>query len=436
MKNVLFIAYYFPPMGGAGVQKSIKFVKYLKAYDYNPIVLTVKPVYARWIKDKSLIKEIPEGTIIYRTPTIDINWINKFLWGFKLNSVVSWLQTHIFIPDSEITWLLYAKIAISRIVTKHKIDIAYISGGPFSSMLLGPYLKKNYNVKYVLDFRDEWTNNPSRLDSSYPVISRIKDCCLEKAALSYCSGIIYTIPQIMKKNFESKYDFLRSIVFETITNGFDEEDFTGLNSFVDDQKAYLDIVYTGTFYDRRKPVIIWKAITELVNEKLIDLANIRITLIGKNKPEFVLGEYYNHKDIRSIVRLIQNLERTKALQYAYNSSLQLLYIAPGPNCKAELTGKIFDYLRTYRPILAIIPPDGVAAEIINQSKCGFVYDSSDIENVKKGICEVYNMWQNHVLNINPDIDYIAHFNRKLLTQKLASVFDRVLDESNASNLAK
>ena len=101
MRNVLFIAYYFPPMGGAGVQKSLKFVKYIISYNYNPIVLSVNPRYTRCVKDLSLVSEIPAETIIYRTPTLDWNWIFKLLWGFSMTGVVSWLQRNVLIPDPE-----------------------------------------------------------------------------------------------------------------------------------------------------------------------------------------------------------------------------------------------------------------------------------------------------------------------------------------------
>lgn len=427
MRNILFIAYYFPPLGGAGVQKSLKFVKYLRKCNYNPIVLTVNPMFTRWVKDYSLLKEIPSNTEVYRTPTIDMNWIYKLLWGLKLNKVVKWMQLNLFIPDSEITWLPFARASINKIMKKHKIDLAYITGGPFSAMLLGPYLLIKHKIKYVLDFRDEWTNNPTRLDSTYPSRLHIRELELEKDIIFNSSAIIYTIPKYMKENFESKYTFLNEKLSCIITNGYDDDDFNNVQ--INQQKIInkCHLVYTGTFYDRRQPTILWKAIHELGTENANVHNDLLIEIIGKNSKSFVLGGYVSNETICNIVRFHPNMERKRALNKLVSANALLLYIAPGKNSKAEMTGKLFDYLKVYKPIIAFVPPDGVAADIIRKSRTGYVYDSSNLEDVKKGWLHIYNLWKENKLSINPDMEYISQFDRKILTKKLASIFDQVLE---------
>jgi len=430
MKNVLFIAYYFPPMGGSGVQRSIKFAKYLNNFDFRPVVLTVNPVYARWVKDKTSLEDISRDTIIYRTPTIDLNWVFKFLWGLRLNKAVGWLLRNVLIPDAEITWLPFAKFKLKQIIKEHKIDIAYISGGPFSSMLLGPYLKKKHKIKYVVDFRDEWTNNLYRLDLKYPEHSITKEAGLESNVLNSCSGIVYAVPQYMKKNFESKYPFMRGKLFKEITNGYDDEDYTKKKRRINKKDNILNIVYTGTFYDRTKPLILWEALHDLSMDNLIDADNIHIDIVGKNTISFVMGHYLSNKTIMNMVNFVPHVGHNEVIHFLEQADLLLIYIAPGPNSNSLLTGKIFDYMRSCKPIFAIIPPKGAAAELVRKSKTGFVCDTSDIEDVKKGVLEVYNLWQNKQLITTPDKEYISQFERKKLTSDLADLFNQIISGSS------
>ncbi len=426
MKKILFIAYYFPPMAGAGVQKSLKFVKYLRDYDYEPIVLTVNPRWTRWLKDYTLLTELPAGLCIFRTPTLDWNWIFKLLWGLRLHRLVSWLQRHWLLPDPEKTWLPFAKKRLREIVKEHDIALTYISGSPFSSFCLGKFAQDRYGIPYVLDFRDEWTNNPTRLASDYPVASLIRETRLEETLLKECSGIVYTIPSYMRENFEQKYPFIKQKFYRIITNGYDESDFAGLG--VNDQSVtdHLRIVYTGTFYDHRNPDMIWKALQSLYETGVVNPSLIKFELIGKNTQSFVLGHSADSPLIRQTVEFKPNLSHQAALRELLSADVLLLFITPGKNAKAELTGKIFEYMRTYKPILAIIPPDGVAADILRQCRTAFISDSDDVGSIKEGISSLYSLWQENKLHVTPDVEFISKFNRKALTGFLADLFDEIL----------
>ncbi|MFO7660225.1 MAG: hypothetical protein R6V77_04870 [Candidatus Cloacimonadaceae bacterium] len=426
MKKVLFIAYYFPPMGGSGVQRSLKFVRYLSESGWQPVVLTVNHKFTRWPKDKSLVAEIPAEVKVYRSPTLDLNWLYKWMWGLRLHRLVEWLQLHWLIPDSEITWLPFAKKCIDKIVREHKIDLVYITGGPFSSMLLGPYASSKYNLKYLIDFRDEWTHNHTRLDRAYSASGRQKDRACESKVIEQCNGIIYAHPLFMKDNFESRYPFLNSRPSRIITNGFDETDFTDQPKHNNQNRNVFKIVYTGSFYDRRRPLVLLRAIRNLMSEKVINAGQISLEIYGKNTAAFVLGEFYNDDSIRNIVRFHPYTTHKNSLSVLQNADALLLYLSPGANSEPELPGKMFEYMRSYRPILAIVPPRGSAAELVSRSRTGFVFDSASETEVTDGLREVLNKWQQNALSIEPDLDYIKQFDRKNLTAKLAELFDKVL----------
>lgn len=423
----MFIAYYFPPMGGSGVQRSLKFVRYLPEFGWQPVVLTVHHKFTRWPKDKSLVKEIPADVQVYKAPTLDLNWLYKGMWGLRLHRLVEWLQLHWLIPDSEITWLPFAKKSIDKMVRKHKFDLVYITGGPFSSMLLGPYAYQNYKLKYVVDFRDEWTNNHTRLDRAYSVSARAKDRACENKVIEQCSGIIYAHPLFMKENFAGSYPFLKSRPNRIITNGFDETDFSDISKHNNQNSNVFKIVYTGSFYDRRRPLIMLRAIRNMLSEKVINAGEISLKIYGKNTPAFVLGEFNSDDSIRSIVKFHPYTSHKNSLSVLQNADALLLYLSPGANSEPELPGKMFEYMRSYRPILALVPPRGSAAELVRKSRTGFVFDSANETEVTDGLREVLIKWQQNALSIEPDFDYINQFERKNLTARLAELFDEVVD---------
>ncbi len=426
MKKVLFIAYYFPPLGGSGVQRSLKFARYLSEFGWQPVVLTVAHNLTRWPKDRSLIKEIPTDVQVHRAPTLDLNWLYKAMWGLRLHKLVEWLQLHWLIPDSEITWLPFARKCIDKIVSEHKIDLVYITGGPFSSMLLGPYVSEKYNLPYVVDFRDEWVNNHTRLDRAYTSSARQKDQNCEKAVIERCSGIIYAHPMFMKENFESRYPFLSERPNRIITNGFDESDFSGLEAQPRQSGKIFKIVYTGSFYDRRRPLVLFLAIRNLMTEKVISADQIRIEIYGKNTPAFVLGEFYHDETIKGMVRFQPYISHKNSLKILNNADALLLYLSPGANSEPELPGKMFEYMRSYRPILAIVPPQGSAAELVRQSKTGYVFDSDSETEVTNGLRAMVTKWKQNELVIDPDIECISQFERRNLTGKLAELFNEVV----------
>jgi glycosyltransferase involved in cell wall biosynthesis len=426
MKKVLFIAYYFPPMGGSGVQRSIKYAKHLVEFGFQPIVITVNSKFTRWAKDTTLLKEIPEQATIYRSFTIDLNWFYKIMWGFRLPKLVEWLQINVFIPDSESTWLPFAKKKIDNILKHHAIDLVYITGPPFSSMLLGPYIQKRHNLPYVLDFRDEWTNNPYINDGKLNKSSIVKNKELEKQCLENCSAIVYTHPKFMKESFESSYPFLQKKIHRIITNGFDEDDFSMLNVADKEKSKKLRIVYTGAFYGRRKPEILWDVLVSLSKTGVIDKDWIEIKIVGKNTRSFVMGEYAGSKPLEEMVNFTEQKNYGEAISELFSADLLLLYIAPGYNCQAEMPGKVFEYMRSYKPILAVVPPEGAAADILRQSRTAFICDSSDVDDVKSIVTEVYKLWETNKLYVQPDKDYISRYNRRFLTRELASLFNEVI----------
>ena len=190
--RILYIAYYFPPLGGVASLRSLKMVKYLAKMGIDCSVLSTKAFALNYPKDPSLCAEIPSSTRVHRFFCPDLSWLYKVLYGLKLHRVVTWLSQLLFIPDNYTLGLKFAQAKLDSVLSEDSsIRMAVISSGPPSSLFLGLYLKKKYGTSFICDFRDEWTNNPERLNINYPHRSQAKELMWEARALSACSGVSY-----------------------------------------------------------------------------------------------------------------------------------------------------------------------------------------------------------------------------------------------------
>ncbi len=391
---------------------------------YEIIVLTVQAKWIRYPKDIELLKELPDSVKVIRSFFPDPNWLFKLLYGLKLSKVVSYLRKRVFVPDPEILWRPSASIKLKQILRQNPdISVAIISSGPPSALALGLILKRKYNIPYICDFRDEWTNNPERINLDASAHAQSKEIDQELKIMESCSGVVY-LTELMKKNFQSRYPFLSSIPNAVISNGYDESDFIGLTPT--NNKDRFHLVYSGSFYDRRQPDSLWQALLTLIQNKQLNTNSIQVDIYGKNTVSFVLGRYSQNEIIQKIVHFHPFRSHRQSLGDLMSADALLLYIPSGINAQSVLTGKIFDYLRSGKPILAIAPPDGIAAELVTRAGTGFVADYMDIEGITAQVLKLYGMWQEKKLDtIQPDLDYIASFSRRKLAERHANLIEEV-----------
>jgi len=426
MKKVLFISYFYPPIGGVASIRSVKYTKYLRDYGIEPVVLSVDPRWARLPKDKELKADIPKDISIYRTFHLDANWIFKLMYGLKLTSIVKWLLQNFLYPEAERTWLPFAMRKLNRVFKEHKdILSVFITAGPFSALELGLVIKQKYGVDYICEYRDQWINNPIRLNVTYPSKTLNKENQWQQRILQKCSGIIY-LTELMHQDMCKRMPFLNTIPHGIIPNGFDDDDFP--KQIKHQYRDALHFVYLGSFYDRRQPDIIWQAITCLVEQGIIAQNKIAIDIIGKNTPSFVMGKYKHDPCLSDVVRFIGFQSHQDSIAAMMQADVLLLFVASGKHAESELTGKLFEYIRSGRPILAIVPENGLAAEIIRQTKTGFIADTSSLDAICKQLSLIYGLWQKRSLGVEPDMDYIARYSRRANTAKLAELIHQVTDK--------
>jgi glycosyltransferase involved in cell wall biosynthesis len=420
MRKVLYIVYYYPPVGGSGVQRGVKFSRYLPEHGWESLILTPHPALLKHPKDASLLDDVPKSQKIYRSFVLDARWLFKLLWGLRLPGIVNWLRYHVFIPDAEILWLPFAKYKLRRIMRENKIDIVFISGPPFSPMLLGKWIKKKYSLPHVIDFRDDWTQGQSRQDIPPPEFFRRRETRLERETLINADHLV-VVNKAYKKDFLKLYPDIESNHISVIANGYDESDFAISLPPRKTDPGKLRIVHAGVLFGRRHPAKIWEALISLSRSGKIDPKKISIHVYGHNFSSFVFKGFENDPVIRNIVHLHPYLPHNKMIPVMLQADALWLFSGPGAKSGAELPGKVFEYMRCAKPILAVINPRGVCAEVLNASGLGFIADTEDVGSIANRLLEIYRGWEAGNYNLKADWDHIRSFERKSLTAELAQV---------------
>jgi glycosyltransferase involved in cell wall biosynthesis len=363
------------------------------------------------IKDPTLIKEIPSSAKVYRTFSFE-HIVLRAPRLLKIN--LKWF----YIPDENIGWLPFGVFTGTRLVKKAKIDVIYATSPTWTSLLIGFLLKRKTKKPLVLDFRDPWTNNYL---ARYPTeFHKNLERTMEKTVLTQ-ADYVTVATDLMKDALLKNYPFLKSKI-ETITNGFDSEDFEDLK--IRKTTGKFSITYVGSIYGSITAEPFLVALKELVDEKKECRENIEVLFVGsygKETPHLVrkLGLEKN-------VRFIEYVSHREGLEFMVNSQVLLLLITiEESKGKAILTGKLFEYLASRKPIIAIAPEDGLAAAVINSSNSGAAVSPRNVPRIKTTIFEFYQQWSTGKLSATTDLESIEMYNRKFLTRKLAQIFEKL-----------
>lgn len=430
MRSVLYIVYYYPPVGGSGVQRGVKFCRYLPASGWESIVLTPHPAFIKHPKDPSLVRDLPPGQLVHRTFSLDARWLFKILWGLRLPGVVNWLRYHLFLPDAEILWLPFARRKIRQIMRRHAIDLVFCSGPPFSPMLLGKWIKSQFGVPFVIDFRDDWSQGQSRLDNPPPRFFTRLESRLEHRALKAADRVV-VVNDAYKSDFLSLYPDIPAQHYSVITNGYDESDFAAPVPSRQVDSGKLQILHAGVLFGRRHPGKTWQALRELAEAGDIDPDRISIRLYGHNFASFVFKGFEGDPVIRRVVQLHPYLPHARMLPLLLQADVLWLFSGPGAKSDAELPGKLFEYLRAAKPILAVIDPAGVCARVLRHSGLAWIADNSSVASIAVQIRLLYQKWLAKELQPQPDWDYIRRYERRALTHELAELFSDVAGKNPA-----
>ncbi|WP_414654277.1 glycosyltransferase family 4 protein [Flavobacterium sp. UBA4197] len=423
MKKVLIITYYWPPAGGPGVQRWLKFVKYLPDFGMEPVVyIPENPTYP--LLDRQLEEEIPDSiTILKKKITEPYAWAsvfsknktrkissgiipNKKKQSF-LERLMLWTRGNLFIPDARVLWVKPSVAYLSEYIKENGIDTVITTGPPHSLHLIGLALKKKQHIKWVADFRDPWTTigYHKALKLSGYAAKKHKD--LEREVMQEADFLLVT-SQTTKKEFEA----ITTKPIHVITNGYDVEKVV---------KEPLDEKFTlahiGSFLSERNPRILWKALSELVKEEPGFKEHFQLKLIGATSQEIM--ETIDEFKLAPYVNNLGYVSHQEAVQHQRKSQVLLLIEIDSEETKSIIPGKLFEYMVSERPILAIGPEEADFAGILKQTNTGVfaLYEEKDL--VKETLLKYYKAYLEQNLKVYPV--GLQQYSRKNLTKQLADL---------------
>lgn len=438
MKNLLIIAYYFPPSGGPGVQRVLKHVKYLREFGWKPHILTVSNGQFP-ARDESLLKEVPEDIVIERThiyepydlyrlftgkkkgSAIDVNVIKKEdqKTGIK-DKIAELIRATFFIPDARIGWIFTARKAVREMVEKYNIDAVYSSSPPYTCSLIGRYAKKKYALPWVAGFRDPWTgfiSSPKRWFLPAAIDRHLEKSVFAKSDFVECAwkGII--------KDALSKYPNLDKSKFIHVPNGFDSADYPQVEK---KRNERFILTYTGSMYGRRNPASLFAAIEKLTAEKKIDPKEILLRFIGRFGTE--VQEMFNSVSFPDSIEIIPYIPHKESIRYLMQSDLLLLVVDESKESEEIVPGKVYEYIGTHNPVLAIAPSSSAIADLMDETQAGAIAHQSEIEKIGKIFLAFFNDWKGNRNTYSPNVEAINSYERKESAKKLAELLNQLTEE--------
>jgi len=427
MKKVLIIAYYWPPAGGPGVQRWLKFVKYLPDFDIEPIVYV--PENATYpIIDQDLVNQVNKNVTVLKQPikepyklasvfskkstsTISSGIIKAKKKQSFIEKMLLYVRGNFFIPDARVGWVNPSVDYLSNYIKTNAVDVIITTGPPHSMHLIGLELQKRFAVKWIADFRDPWTSIGYHKELKLTDKSAQKHKDLERLVLTKADTILTT-------SFTTKQEFaaITQKSIHVITNGYDIETI---------EKPPLDTKFTishiGSLLSKRNPHILWQALNEILQENEQFRSDFQLQLIGKVSSEiidtikdFMLDAYLN---------VLGYVSHTEALKYQRSSQVLLLIEIDSFETIGIIPGKLFEYMAAERPILSIGPKQSDVEKIIKDTNAGKYFNYDNLQEVKQYILDCYSKYQQNQLKVHGI--GLQYFSRKKLTEKLAGVIKNV-----------
>jgi glycosyltransferase involved in cell wall biosynthesis len=434
-KQVLMIAYYFPPLASAGTLRTLKFVKYLTHFNWQPFVLTVKNAHHLTF-DSNLNNQIPEEAVIHKTKAIlpgryfrkKLNYnIDEKSSNSKLKLNFSRLFSFIkklfytlfFCPDEFVGWIPFALIKGLRVIKENKKIVLYSTSPPNTTHLIAYLLKKITRKYWIADFRDLWDQYPESYNPFGWKWKNNFDNYLEHLVLQNADQVI-VISEMMKSQLIEKFPDILTREVTVITNGFDPEDFIQNKPLERDNQKCL-ILHTGTFSTWRKTPKFFEAIEELCNENSEFLLNIQIQLMGLVFNE--VKEEINRLNLNSNFEILPNQSYELAIRNMKSADFLLLIVGDLPKMQNALPLKLFDYIGAQKPIIAIAPA-GETANLINKYNLGFVANPDKKREIRNVLENAFNAWQYKKDTFETSFQSVQEkFDRKLLTRQFCDILE-------------
>lgn len=421
--KVLIIAYYWPPAGGPGVQRWLKFTKYLPEFGIEPIVyVPSNPSYP--IIDETLLEEVSDTITILKQPikepykfagilsknkskTISKGIIPKQKQQSLIDKLLLFVRGNFFIPDARINWVKPSVQYLDRYINDYNIKTIITTGPPHSLHLIGLELQKRAGVRWIADFRDPWTTIGYHKQLKLTDLAKQKHQALEKEVLQTADQIIVT-SEVTKTEFS----YLTKKPISVITNGYDRNTVA-----IPPLDKKFTLAHIGSLLSQRNPEVLWQVLKELIEEHSDFAKDFELHFIGSVSEEVL--ESLKGYNLSAYVTNHSYVTHSKAVEFQKKSQVLLLIEIDSEETKCIIPGKLFEYMVSSRPILAIGPKDSDIERIIKETNTGSYFNYQDHETIKITLLNFYRAYQEG--HLKSHAIGLQKYSRKALTESLTKL---------------
>jgi glycosyltransferase involved in cell wall biosynthesis len=437
MKKVLIITYYWPPAGGSGVQRWLKFTKYLPQYGWEPVIYTPENPELNSV-DTELEKEVPQSVQIIRKKIVEPYALYKALTGKKGNNKIQaniiadnsgssmqklsvFIRGNLFIPDPRCWWIRPSVRFLKNYLKQHPVDAIISTGPPHSMHLIAQKVSKATGIKWIADFRDPWTQIFYFKHLNLSSLAQNKHRRLELSVLKEADSVVVVSPQ-MKRDFET----LSGREIELVTNGYDSADFEATATEVQMPLApgKFCLVHTGLMPQNGNPDLLWEVLGEMAESDARFREELQIVMMGQTDT-MVIDEIRKSSLANNFIDF-GYVSHTKAIAWQKRADVLLLTLRKEPEAAAIITGKFFEYLASGNPLLAIGPKEGDLGKMLTEAKAGIICDFTNKEEMRKAVDSLYSTFKERVGEKSNSLsDSVRRYSRKSLTGDICRILNNL-----------
>jgi glycosyltransferase involved in cell wall biosynthesis len=410
-------------MGGGGVQRTLKFVKYLPGCQWRPIVVTPHQSKLR-LTDEDLAAEVPSQAHIVRTADLGLpGWLP---WRLR-----AWITRWLLVVDEHIGWYFFALRDSMQIIREESVQAVYSTSAPYTAHLIAYRLKQRTNLPWIADFRDPWVDNFS---ANFPTQFHRRLAEKLEGKVQQFADQVLVVSEPMRQAIFARHPSTPPAKVIVLPNGYDPEDFSALPTEAIQTASEIGrflIVYSGSFYGRRQtPQYFLQALKQSLQDQDISRERLRVRFVG-NTGKHTL-DLIASMGLQDVCQVTGYLPHRQSLVHLMAGDVLLLIIGRGPGSQTVFTGKIFEYLASRKTILCLADP-GAAADLVQEAHAGIVVDPQDIQAIATQITHLYQQWENGMLQGQPNSGVVQRYDRRLLTTRLADILNEIAKTGDQSS---